>query len=153
MFTDTDSLCIRIETEDVYKDIAPDVDEWFDTSNYPENHPSGKKAGVNKMVPGKMKDELTGKRVLEFCGLNAKTYSFDNGERKAKGVNRTAKKEYLSHEDYVRILKEQTDKEIECIKIGSNKFRLTTWKEKKIGLTHIDLKRITRPELDEGISN
>ena len=89
---------------------------------------------------------------MEFCGLNAKTYSFDNGERKAKGVNRAAKKEYLSHEDYVRILNEKTDKEIECIEIGSKKFRLTTRKERKIGITHMDLKRFTHPELDEGIS-
>ena len=100
-----------------------------------------------------MKDELAGKQVQEFCGLNAKTYSFDNGEKKAKGVNRAAKKEYLTHEDYIKILNEQTDKEIECIKIGSKKFRLTTRKENKTGLTHIDKKRTTRPELDENIPN
>ena len=142
-----------METEDVYKDIAPDVDEWFDTSNFPKDHPSGIKVGINKMVPGKMKDELGGKQLQEFCCLNAKTYSFNNGERKAKGVNRATKKEYLPHEDYVKILNKQTDKEIECIKIGSEKFRLTTRKETKIGLTHLDKKRITRPELDEDISN
>ena len=140
LFTDTDSFCLEIQTEDVYKDIAPDIDEWFDTSNYPKYHPSGIRAGINKMVPGKMKDELAGNQVQEFCGLNAKTYSFDNGERKAKGVNRASKKEYLTHEDYVRILNEQTDKEIECIKIGSKKFRLTTRKETKVGLTHTDKK-------------
>ena len=153
LFTDTDSFCIQIQTEDAYKDIALDVDEWFDTSNYAENHPSGIKTGVNKMVLGKMKDELAGKQAQEFCGLNAKTYSFDNGERKAKGVNRAAKKEYLTHKDYIKILNEQTDKEIECIKIGSKKFRLTTRKETKTGLTYIDMKRITRPELDENITN
>ena len=105
------------------------------------------------MVPGKMKDELAGKQVQELCGLNAKTYSFDNRERKAKGVNKAAKKEYLPHEDYVKILNEQTDKEIECIKIGSKKFRLTTRKETKVGLAHMDKKRITRPGLDDNIPN
>ena len=63
------------------------------------------------MVPGK-NDKLAGKQVQEFCGLSAKTYSFGNGERKAKGVNKAAKKKYLTHEDYVKILNEETDKEI-----------------------------------------
>ena len=82
LFTDTDSFCFQlVGVEDPYEDMAPDVEEWFDTSNFPLNHPSGIKVGVNEMVPGKMKDELAGKQVLEFCGLNAKTYSFDNGER------------------------------------------------------------------------
>ena len=33
-YMDTDSLVIYIETEDLYKDIANDVERWFDTSNY-----------------------------------------------------------------------------------------------------------------------
>ena len=41
LFTDTDSLAYEIETEDFYKDIAPDVKSIFDTSNYPKDHPSG----------------------------------------------------------------------------------------------------------------
>ena len=32
--TDTDSYVIYIKTEDFYKDIAKDVERWFDTSNY-----------------------------------------------------------------------------------------------------------------------
>ena len=129
------------------------VDEWFDTSNYPSDHPSGIKAGVNHMIPGKMKDELAGKQVKEFCGLDAKTYSFDNGERKAKCVNKATKKKHLTHEDYLKILNEKTDKEIECMKIGSEKFRLTTRKERKLGLTHEDIKRVPNLNLDENISN
>ena len=31
---DTDSFVIYIKTEDFYKDIADDVERWFDTSNY-----------------------------------------------------------------------------------------------------------------------
>ena len=33
-YMDTDSFVIYIETEDFYKDIASDVERWFDTSNY-----------------------------------------------------------------------------------------------------------------------
>ncbi len=34
LFTDTDSLCYEIRTDDVYEDIKNDVDKWYDTSNY-----------------------------------------------------------------------------------------------------------------------
>ncbi len=44
LFTDTDSLCYEIKTDDFYKDISGDVPEWYDTSNFDPNHPSG----VNK---------------------------------------------------------------------------------------------------------
>ena len=33
-YMDTDSFIMHVKTEDFYKDIAPDVDRWFDTSNY-----------------------------------------------------------------------------------------------------------------------
>ena len=36
-YTDTDSFVIYIKTEDFYKDIAHDVEKWFDTSNYAES--------------------------------------------------------------------------------------------------------------------
>ena len=41
LFTDTDSLCYVIETEDFYIDIKKDVPRWFDTSEYPPDHPAG----------------------------------------------------------------------------------------------------------------
>ena len=50
LFTDTDSLMYEIQTEDFYKDIAGDVNNRFDTSDYPENHPSGIPTGINKKV-------------------------------------------------------------------------------------------------------
>ena len=36
-YIDTDSFIIYVKTEDFYKDIANDVEKWFDTSNYDEN--------------------------------------------------------------------------------------------------------------------
>ena len=38
-YMDTDSFVIHIKTEDFYEDIANDVEEWFDTSNYDNNRP------------------------------------------------------------------------------------------------------------------
>ena len=56
LFTDTYSLIYDVETEDVYADIRNDVDKWFDTSDYKEDHQSGIRTEINK-VPGKFKDE------------------------------------------------------------------------------------------------
>ena len=41
LFTDTDSLCYEIETEDFFADISEDVEKSFDTSNFSKDHPSG----------------------------------------------------------------------------------------------------------------
>ena len=40
LFTDTDSLCYEIKTEDNYIDISADVESRFDTSDYPTDHPA-----------------------------------------------------------------------------------------------------------------
>jgi hypothetical protein len=37
LYTDTDSLLMQIQTDDVYKDIAQHID-LYDTSNYPKDH-------------------------------------------------------------------------------------------------------------------
>ena len=44
-YTDTDSLVMNIKTKDLYKDIAQDVQERFDTSSYGVDRPlpKGKK--------------------------------------------------------------------------------------------------------------
>ena len=36
-YKDRCSFIIHIKTEDFYKDIANDVEKWFDTSNYDRN--------------------------------------------------------------------------------------------------------------------
>ena len=57
LFTDIDSLAYAIKTEDYYKDINPDAERLFYTSNYPADHDSGIKVDINKKVPGMFKDE------------------------------------------------------------------------------------------------
>ena len=76
LFTDTDSLEYEIKTKDFYKDINPDIEERFDTSDYPTNHPSGTKTGLNSKVLGMFKDEACGKQIVEFVDLRAKLYSY-----------------------------------------------------------------------------
>ena len=70
---DTDSSIVYIKTDDVYKDIAKDVETIIDTSNYELVRALPK--GENKKVIGLMKDELGGKTMIKFVGLRAKAYS------------------------------------------------------------------------------
>ena len=89
LFTDTDSLAYEIKTNDFYKNINPDIEKRFDTSDYPTNHPTGIKTGLNSKVLGMLKDEAGGKQIVEFVGLRAKLYSYkvlDGSEdKKCKG--------------------------------------------------------------------
>ena len=99
LFTDTDSLAYEIRTEDFYKYINPDIEKRFDTSDYPTNHPSGIKTGLNSQVLGMFKDAAGGKQIVEFVGLKAKLYSYNmldgSEDKKCKGVTKECyKKEY-----------------------------------------------------------
>ena len=66
LFTDTDSFCYFIPTEnDFYEDIKGC--EWIDFSNYPKNHPNYDTS--KKLIPGYFKDEFGGELIDEFCEL------------------------------------------------------------------------------------
>ena len=85
-YMDTDSFVIHIKTEDIYEDIADDVEKRFDTSNYEINRPLP--GCTNKKVIGLMKDELSEKIMSEFVTLRPKTNSNlkddGNSDNKAK---------------------------------------------------------------------
>ena len=145
LFTDTDSFMYEIETEDFYKDISGDVKDRFDTSDYPENHPSGIPTGINKKVLGMMKDEAGGKIIKEFVGLRSKLYSFimDDGEetKKCKGVKKQVVESSISHENYKTCLltgKEQLRKQTI---LRSYNHEVYTEEVNKIALSAMDDKR------------
>ena len=60
-YMDTDSFIMNIKTNYFYEDIASDVENRFDTSNYEVNRPLP--TGKNKEIIGLMKDELGGKII------------------------------------------------------------------------------------------
>ena len=108
IFTDTDSLTYEITTKDFYKDINPDIENRFDTSDYPTNHPSGIKTGLNSKVLGMFKDEAGWKQIVEFVGLRAKLYSYKMfggfEEKKCKGVTKNVTKRSIQFDDYPECL-------------------------------------------------
>ena len=152
LFTDTDSLMYEIETEDFYKDISKDVKDRFDTSDYPENHPSGIPTGINKKVLGMFKDEAAGKRIKEFVGLRAKLYSFvmeDGKENKrCKGVKKQVVESSITHEDYKTCLRTGKEQLRKQNILRSYEHEVYTEEVNKIALSSIDDKRYI---LDDGI--
>ena len=72
LFTDTDSLCVEIETEDVYKDMS-EQKQHYDFSEYPIDHFLYNTN--NQAVVGKFKDEYASKIITEFIGLRSKLYA------------------------------------------------------------------------------
>ena len=151
LFTDTDSLAYEIDTEDFYKDINPDVERLFDTSNYPANHESGIKVGINKKVPGMFKDEAGGKQILEFVGLRAKLYSYrmkDYEEKKCKGVKKAVVRKSIHFEDYKKCLLDGQQIHRTMNIIRSHQHEVYSERVNKVALSREDDKRII---LEDGI--
>ena len=95
---------MHIKTEDLFEDIATDVEERFDTSNYTVDRPLP--IDKNKKVPSKFKDELGGKIMTRFVGLRPKTYSYlkedddDNEVKKAKETKKWVVKRVIKFNDF-----------------------------------------------------
>ena len=105
-YMDMDSFIMNIKTNDFYEDIANDVENRFDTSNYEVNRPLP--IGKNKRVIGLMKAELGGKIIMEFVTLRPKTYSYltDDGkeDKKAKGTKKCIIRKMMKFNDYKKCL-------------------------------------------------
>ena len=101
-YMDADSFLIHTKIQDFYEDIANDVKEWFDTSNYDNNRPIP--IGKNKKVIGLFKDELGWKIMIELVGLRAKAYAYlmngDTEHKKTKGTKKCIIKRRLIFQNY-----------------------------------------------------
>ena len=141
LFTDTDSLCYELKTDDIYKDIW-DNKELFDLSDYPTDHKYHD--STNKKVLGKFKDETGSKPIIEFVGLRAKMYSILTEEfesKKAKGIKKSVVKNKIKHQNYKETLLNSTSKMVNMKTIRSDHHNLKSYKLNKIGLSCYDDKR------------
>ena len=73
-YMDADSFIIHIKTENFYKDIAHDVEKWFDTSIYEADTPLLR--DMNKKVIGLIKGEIGGEIMIQLVAITPRTYSF-----------------------------------------------------------------------------
>ena len=103
VYTDTDSLILDIQTEDVYKDMQENS-FMYDTSNYPKDHPLY--SVTNKKALGKMKDECGGDAIEEVIAVRSKMYSVISKKsiKKAKGVKKNVIEKEITHEHYKEAL-------------------------------------------------
>ena len=129
LFTDTDSLCYEIKTDDLYKDMQENS-ERFDLSNYPTNHKLF--SNKNKKQLFKMKDELGGKIMTEFVGLRSKMYSYQyndyNGIREkmtGKGIKKSTLKK-LKHSEYKACLQDEIQQYVSFKNLKSDKHIIFT---------------------------
>ena len=140
LFTDTDSLCYEIETDDIYGDMYENRD-LFDTSDYNKDHFLF--STENKKVIGKMKDECAGRVIEEFVGLKSKMYSllFNGKEKKtAKGIKRSEIKK-LRHAIYRHCLFNKDTIVCNMNRIQSYNHQLYSMSMTKVGLSPFDDKR------------
>jgi hypothetical protein len=150
LMTDTDSTVFEVMCEDLYTSINPDVEQWFDTSEYPNDHPSGIKTGVNKKVLGMFKDEAAGKQIESFVGLRAKLYSYKmfqgDEHKKCKGIKKAVVEKTITHDDYRDCLFNGTEHMRKMKLIRSYKHDLYTEEVNKVALSGDDDKRVVQED-------
>ena len=143
-YTDTNSLVMTIKTKNFYKDIAQDVQERFDTSNYSVDRSLPK--GKNKKVIGLMKDGLGGGIISEFGALRPKTYSYMTDEfiemKKAKGTKKCVIKRMFKFKDCKKCLFGNESMLKSQQRFKSENHEVYTENINKIALSSNDNKRI-----------
>ena len=135
LFTDTDSLCYEIETDDVYKDMAANkhLRGTFDFSNYPETHPLY--STQFEAIPGYFKDELEGSIMTEFIGLRSKMYSYMKMDGKFanthKGIKDSAN---IQHDEYRKCLDEMknTYAQFNCLRSRNHQIIMSNISKKAL---------------------
>lgn len=150
-FTDTDSLCYDISTDDLYEDMKQDQ-SYFDFSDYPETHKNHSNA--NKKVLGKMKDECSGHVMREFVGLKPKMYSFvyekkipqsqniyQEEKKRAKGVSKVVVQSNIQHENYKNCLVNRKIQMEAMVTFRSQSHQIYTVVLNKTSLSPFDDKR------------
>ena len=151
LFTDTDSLCYHIGTEDIYSNFFADG-ELFDNSDYPSD--SKFYFSENKKVIGKFKDETAGVPIKEFIGLKSKMYciTLDNEKdsKKAKGVKKNVIRNGISPGDYLDVLNQSKVMHHKMKTIRSDCHQISSYEINKISLSPFDDKRYI---LSDGISS
>lgn len=147
-YMDTDSFVYTIQTEDFYKTIRPDLNKYFDTSDYEINNPYNFPS-VNKKVLGMFKDEMSGKIITEFIGLRSKMYSIktltNDTIKKSKGVKKFVI-DNLDIDDYRNCLKNKKILYRNMQVFKSKLHTIYTQELNKIALSYLDDKKYILPD-------
>ena len=162
LFTDTDSLCYHIETDDVYEDLYRFKD-LFDNSDYKKSSKFFFDENKKKVI-GKFKDEAVGNPITGFAGLKPKNYSclikiadghsdspgqgsakIEN-KKTAKRVKKNVIKRDLDHSDYLACLQNNTVRQHKMRTIRSDHHVVSSYEINKTSLSCFDDKRYILPD-------
>jgi len=156
-YTDTDSMLIYVETEDIYRDVHLEMrtktEPWFDTSTYSPTDPCRPFLHSNKNfgICGKFKDEYAWTTISEVICLKPKLYAIrtvdkkkeDNGTetnefKRAKGTVRAVVEDKITFDHYKQVLEKGTAMSFPMTGIRSYKHCLFTIQQTKQSLSAFD---------------
>ena len=113
----------------------------YEFSEYPSDHPGYN--SVNKKIIGKFKDELNS-RTLLFNGKvkkNDKVINVDLEKPAAKGTKESAKKPYLRHTHYKKVLTNLSTITVKQNVIKRKSYSVSTYHQTNVVLTSFHTKR------------
>ena len=136
LFANTASLLYETKTKYVYEDFNKNKN-LFNFSSYSTK--SKFYDDSNKLVVGKMKNELAGVPIKEFVGLKPKMYSFlvdySSEHKRANSANKN-NVATRSHNEYILLNQKRFRHSIN--KIQSNNHSIGNYKINKFSLLHFD---------------
>lgn len=152
LMSDTDSFILSVQTKKKSSNLKK-LNEIMDYSNYPPHHSLYNNTRKNKL--GFFSDELSGRRINQFCGLRSKTYAYILKERKnqnnekflhtkCKGVTKGYRKT-ISFQNYADCLKEIKNFRLTQYQIQAKNHIITTNKIDKLCFGSYDDKRYILP--------
>jgi len=151
LFSDTDSFCLAVKSEEKGVDHLDKLKHIFDFSNYHPSSPKFSKEHANKL--GYFKDELKGGRMTEFIGLRSKTYGYEYNEpneqdklfkSRCKGVSK-GYKSTIDFDKFRKCITSISKTELQQYQIRSSNHVVKTLKVGKIAFSSFCDKRYLFP--------
>ena len=150
--TDTDSIIVEVQTDDLVEDMGTHFAHHMDFSNYPKDH---KFYNTNRArAPGYFKDELKGQQMLEFCGLKPKLYAYvmksdaspseglkGKEVKRIKGITKSARDNLVQFQTYKDVLDTGSVLKLKQVGIKSRHHEMRTVEFEKVGMSAMDNKR------------
>ena len=152
VFTDTDSLCLRVTAPLTWDEIMDKLSSVIDFSNYPKLHRRYSAKHANAL--GYWKDEMKGSaNILEWVGLASKCYSMrllthatttETFESKSKGVSRAYRKK-IPFSEYKKCITNIKSHHVDAYSIQSKGHIIRTMKMNRKCFSSFDDKRYVMP--------
>ena len=147
LYTDTDSLIYDITETNIYEAMK-NHGQYFDTSDYSPTNQFGIQL-LNGKTVGIMRDELSGRILLEFVGLRSKMYSVrsvgGSDMKKCKGISSSVVNHCIEFSDYIQCLNEEKTLVRQQSRFRSRLHNIETVQQTKLALSPFDDKRVLRP--------